>query len=145
MPVLRRFIPGGATWTDADILDPTADVPGYMRKFRATASEVVIDVYGKTGTDAGDLEESVGAMTIDAYVGWESPSSVAPESNPPATERPSIRRGQTLIESTGVVAPGVTRIVAEGEPGAIGILRLDLLAIGSTALEVTIIRGGRPL
>lgn len=145
MPTLRTFAPGGATWTDADILDPATDVPGYMRAFRATSGEVVFDIYGKASTAVGDDEVTVGAMTTDAYIAWESRTVRAPGSSPPGTERPSLRRGASVVETLKAPAPGVTRIIAEAEKGATGYLRLDLAAIVAPALEVVIVRGGRPL
>jgi hypothetical protein len=39
----------------------------------------------------------------------------------------------------------VTRIIAEAEKNANAYLRLDLAAIVAGALEVVIVRGGRPL
>jgi hypothetical protein len=145
MPTYRTFAPGGATWTDADILDPATDIPGYMRPFRATSTQVLFDVYGKASTAVGATEVTVGAMTIDAFVAWESGSVRAPGTSPPGTERPSLRRGETILEAAGAVAPGVTRIIAEAEKGATGYLRLDLAAIAAPALEVVLVRGGRPL
>lgn len=143
MPSLRTFAPGGATWTDADLIDPTTDIPGYMKAIRATSTEVVFDVYGKA-TTSDTTTVSVGAMTIDAYMAWESSDAVAPGSSPPSTERPDMRRGQALAEA-GPVAPGVTRIIAEAELGAVGWIRLDLAAISAPVLEVVVVRGGRPL
>lgn len=145
MPLLRRFTPGGATWTDADVLDPDADVPAYMTKFVATDDAVIFDIIGKVSSDASSYAANVGSMTADAYVGWEQPEVMASGSSPPATERPSVRRGQSVIETSFLVSPTTIRLTALAERGATGILWLDLASIPlGISIDVVLVQGGRP-
>jgi hypothetical protein len=141
MPLLERLdVSGGATFTDSDWTDPANDPPGYARPFVATSDEVVFAIIGKADTSEAAVDADVGAMTVDAWVGWERPEVLR------ASGRPAIRRGLSVVEAS--TTPLLTRIAfraTDANKGDVGHLHLDLASITVPAIDVVIISGGRPL
>lgn len=140
--LLRRLVLSG-DHVDPNWTDPSVEVPDNARAFVATASRVVFDVIGKASGDPGAAEADVGAMLVDAWVGYEG--GLRDPADPAAGK--TIRRGLSVVEESGQALSARIRIVAtDVVEGSTCHLNLALTVVGALpAVDVILVAGGRPL
>jgi len=139
--ILRRLKLSG-DYSDADWTNPANAPPDNARPFKATRDKIVFELIARTGTGDDADEVDIGALQVDAWVGFEGELR---EPGNPAAGR-TIRRGLTVVEATNSTIPGRVRLLAsDAEVGGVGRLNLALTGVAIPALHVKIISGARPL
>ena len=128
-------------YADLNWTDPAVAIPGNAGRFKATAETIIFEIIGKASTDEDAVQADVGAMVVDAWVGWESRSAVT------SGGRPAITRGQSVTEATGGTLGTRIRVESTGATrGDVGRINLTLTGVGGlTAVDVVTISGARPL
>ena len=128
-------------YADLDWTDPAVAIPGNARTFKATAETIIFEVIGKASTAEDADQADVGAMVVDAWVGWESRSAST------TGGRPAITRGQSVVEATGGTLGTRIRVESTGATrGDVGRINLTLTGVAAlTAVDVVIVSGARPL
>ena len=143
---LMRLMALAGDYSDTDWTDPANTPPANARAFKSTRRSVLFELVGRASTNPDAAEVDLGALLVDAWLGYESRALRDP-TNPVLGK--VIRRGQSIVEAspTSSALLGRIRLVAtDVTPGTVCRLHLELTAVGAlTAVEVVLVEGGRLL
>lgn len=142
MQLIRRLALTG-DYADTDWTNPANPVPDNARPFKVVAGQILFEIIGRDSAGDGGNEVDVGAMLVDAWVGYEGGDREP--GNPSAGK--TIRRGLSVVEAEGAARSGRIRLVAtDARPGDVGRLNLTLTGVvGLPAVHVRVVAGARPL
>jgi hypothetical protein len=138
---IRRLALTG-DYADDDWTDPANPVPQNARRFKVLAPRLLFDVIARASTDTDAEEVDVGAMVIDAWVGYES----RPRDPSDPTGPKTIKRGQSVVEATTKTLSTRIRLESTGtELGAAAVLNVTLTGVAVSAVDIELVDGGRLL
>ena len=139
---IRRLALSG-DFADLDWTNLANPVPQNARRFKVTDARLLFDIVGRASTDTNAIEVDVGAMVVDAWIGYEGlPRDPADPTGPKV-----IRRGQSVVEATSGTLSTRIRLEATGtEIGSTAVMNMILTGVaGLTAVDVELVAGARPL
>ncbi len=141
---LMRLMGLSGDYADLDWTDPANTPPASARPFKSTSREVIFELVGRASTDNDAAEVDLGALEVDAWLGYESRALRDPTD---PSQGKVIRRGLSSVEATMATIPGRVRMVASDvTPGTTCRLNLTLTIVGAlVGLEVVLVEGGRLL
>lgn len=133
MQEIRRINLGGGFTGDSDWTVPANTPPAAAKRLRATNTTMKFALVGKASTADDAANESLGTMTVDAWLGLEVGDGMA--------------RHASVSEAAGVVGKSqVVLVEADCIPGQVYRLNIAALAsVSAGALWVYILDGGVPL